>query len=113
MFAGLYDLIFAAGITILISWNLVLFMIQFFKECNTGGALERISAFILLLFMYAKQGVLAGFGVVALALSTAVIQENSIGSWIITLVILGFSGLILYHFYPQFVELDEPKKKRK
>lgn len=110
MFTGVYDLILVAGIVILTLWNFALFVTQFFKECNTGKVAERVSAFIQLLFMYTKQAVLAGFGVMALASSTEVFQGNSSGTWLITLATLGFSGLMFYHFYPQFVNFDEAEK---
>ena len=113
MFTGLYGLITVTGIVILTLWNSALFVTQFLKECNTGKAAESVNAFIQLFLMYTKQAVLAGFGVMALAFSTEIFQGNSIDTWIITLAILGFSGLMFYHFYPQFVEFDEAEKKRK
>lgn len=111
MFTGTYGLIAVAGIVILTIWNLALCVTQFFKECNTGGVAKRIIVFIQLLFIYSKQVVLAGFGIMALVFSTEVFQGNSIGTWIITLAILGFSGLMFYHFYPQFVDFNEPKER--
>ncbi|WP_050182214.1 hypothetical protein [Domibacillus robiginosus] len=111
MFTGLYNLIVVAGIVILTLWNSALFITQFLKECNTGKVAERVNAFIQLFLIYTKQAVLAGFGVMALAFSTEVFQENSIGTWIITLAILGFSGSMFYYFYPQFVDFDEAEKR--
>lgn len=113
MFTSIYSLIVVTGIVILAIWSFVLLVTQFFKECNTGSVAQKVMVVIQLLFMYTKQGVLAGFGVMALAFSTKVFQENSIDTWIVTLAIFGFSGLMFYHFYPRFVDFDEPKIKRK
>jgi hypothetical protein len=61
--------------------------------------------------MYAKRVLLAGLGIYALALSTIVFSTDSIISWIIALALIGFLGLSIYYFYPQFIDIDDSKKK--
>lgn len=113
MITSLQDVILVIGMAILIVWNFTLLVIHFFKEGNTGGIGERIISFIILLFLYAKQVIIASFGVLAIALSTIVFSTDSIIGWIIAILMLGFAGVILYHCYPQFIDLGEAKKKKK
>ncbi|WP_079504772.1 hypothetical protein [Mesobacillus jeotgali] len=114
-------MIFVAGMGILIIWNLILLFIHFFKEWNHINEMgTRLVSLIILLFMYAKQVVVAGVGVFALALGAAVFSADSVMSWIIALPLAGFFIYTMYHFYPKLIDLEvinknygKPDRRRK